>query len=93
MVATLKPIHAQILGATVIELLHGQLSDETINAVDSINRDDVPEPLDHVVGFMHGMTNDPDDRQECISMLLSEIADIAQEAMNKIQGKPAPDNR
>jgi hypothetical protein len=73
MVTTLNPIQTNILGATLIELLNGELSDETIAAVDSIRREDVPEPLKNLVGWMHGMTTQPELRESCITSLVDEI--------------------
>lgn len=90
MVASLKPIHAQILGATLIELLHGELSDEIIAAVDSIKRDEVPEPLNDLVGWMHGMTTHPPLRDTCITSLIMEIRGIATEVLEKRIGHPTP---
>jgi hypothetical protein len=57
--ATTTPTIQSVINTLLTELLNGQLSDETIAAVDRIQRSDVPEPLRDVVGFMHGMSTMP----------------------------------
>lgn len=91
MTETLKPIQAQILGTAIVEILSGELSDETIAAVDSLKRGDIPEPLNDLVGMMHGMTTHPPLRQSVITMLQTEIAGAAYEAKEKLQGPTAQD--
>src|SRR5574339_41868 len=83
MVNNLSPNQTKILGAALIELLNGQLSDETIAAVDSIKREDVPEPLNNLVGWMHGMTTQPELRESCITSLIDEIRIASIEALEK----------
>ena len=53
----------QILGAAIVDLLNGELTDETIAAIDSLKREDVPAPLSDLVGMIHGMTTLPRMRQ------------------------------
>lgn len=57
--ATLTPTVHQVLSDLLIELVSGELSDETIDAVDRIQMDEVPQPLKEVVAYMHGMTTHP----------------------------------
>lgn len=90
MTTTLKPNPTQILGAAIVGLLDGKLTDETINAVDTINRADVPEVVGDVVGFMHGMTMQPALRESCIASLIGEIGWAADEALHKIRGEAQP---
>lgn len=88
MVTTLNPIQTNILGATLIELLNGELSDETIAAVDSIKREDVPEPLKNLVGWIHGMTTQPELRESCITSLVDEIRIASIEVLEKRREHP-----
>jgi hypothetical protein len=88
MVTTLNPIQTNILGATLIELLNGELSDETIAAVDSIKREDVPGPLKNLVGWMHGMTTQPELRESCITSLVDEIRIASIEVLEKRREHP-----
>lgn len=88
MVTTLNPIQTNILGATLIELLSGELSDETIAAVDSIKREDVPEPLNNLVGWMHGMSTQPELRESCITSLIDEIRIASIEVLEKRREHP-----
>ena len=92
MTTTLKPIQAQILGTAIVEILNGELSDETIVAVDSLKRDNIPDPLNNLVGMMHGMTTHLPLRQSVIAMLQTEIAGAACEANEKLQGPPTLDS-
>ncbi len=87
MVTKLNEHQTHILGAAIIELLNGELTDETIAAVDSINRDAVPEPLNNLVGMMHGMSNYEPIRQDIIAMLLTEIGGAANEAKENLYGR------
>ena len=91
MVTKLNESQAQILGAAIVELLDGELTDETIAAVDTLNRDDVPEPLNNLVGMMHGMSTYEPLRQGIIAMLITEIGGAAHEAREKLQGKTEPE--
>ncbi|HEX2993945.1 MAG TPA: hypothetical protein VHP14_03940 [Anaerolineales bacterium] len=88
MVTTLNPIQTNILGATLIELLNGELSDETIAAVDSIKREDIPEPLRNLVGWIHGMTTQPELRESNITSLIDEIRVASIEVLEKRREHP-----
>jgi hypothetical protein len=88
MVTTLSPIQTNILGAALVELLSGELSDETIAAVDSIKREDVPEPINNLVGWMHGMTTQPELRESCITSLIDEIRIASIEVLEKRSDHP-----
>ena len=74
MATTITPAVQTVIGNLVVELLNGQLSDATINAVDGIQRQDVPEPLRDVVGYMHGMSMMPELRHSIVKDLLRELA-------------------
>ena len=56
---TLTPTVHQVLSALLMELVSGELTDETIAAVDRIQPNEVPSPLVEVVNYMHGMTTHP----------------------------------
>ena len=83
MVATLTALQTTILGAAIVELLNGELTDETIAAVDSIKREDVPEPLNNMVGWMHGMSTYQPLRESQITSLSSEIRSAATEVLEQ----------
>lgn len=83
MAVSLKIIQNQILGAALVELLNGQLSDETIAAIDSIKREDVSGPLNNLVGLIHGMTTQPELRESSITSLIDEIRIAAIQALEK----------
>ena len=48
-----------IIGMALVEILNGELTDQTIAAVCSINYQGVPPPLNHLVGYIQGMNIDP----------------------------------
>lgn len=52
MVMTAQTQTDVILGPLLVEILNGKLSDQTLSLVVAINRDNVPPPLDHLVGFL-----------------------------------------
>ncbi len=83
MATALSPIQTQILGATILELLNGELSDETIAAVDSLKREDIPTPLNNLVGMIHGMSTMPELRQSIVGMLLDEIRSASTELLEE----------
>lgn len=64
----------QILGAVLAELARGELSDQTIVLVDTIDRKAVPEALRDVVSFIQGMSSEPAMRFHVITSLLREVA-------------------
>ena len=74
MATTITPAVQNIMGTLLMELLNGQLSDETIAAVDGISRSDVPAPLRDVVSYMHGMSTMPELRHSIVKDLLRELA-------------------
>jgi len=86
---TTKQTH-QILGAAIIEILNGDLSDETIAAVDAIKRDEAPEILRDFVGFIHGMGTTPQMRPHAVTFLLRELRGICDELVEEREKNPAP---
>ena len=63
----------EILGTLLVELLRGELSDQTIAKVDQLDRNDVPDAFKEIVGFMHGMSTEPSLRYGVITSLIREI--------------------
>jgi len=68
-----------IIGMALVEILNGELTDQTIAAVCSINYQEVPPPLNHLVGYIQGMNTEPAMRASQITSLMAEIATIAKE--------------
>jgi len=79
-----------ILGAAIIGLLNGELTDETIAAVDTLKRADMPEPFNNMVGFMHGMRTHPLLREGIITSLLVEIRGAATKVLETRYKHPNP---
>jgi len=73
MVTPITPNVHEVVCILLVELLNGQLSDQTIDAVRRIERKDVPEPLSDVIGYIHGMSKLPQLRDDIISDLLIEL--------------------
>jgi hypothetical protein len=90
--ATTTPTTQSVINTLLTELLNGQLSDETIAAVDRIQRSDVPEPLRDVVGFMHGMSTMPQLRDSIINSLLVELASGCEEFAKQRAANVPPDS-
>jgi hypothetical protein len=86
MAAPLTTVQTQIIGTAIAEILSGELSDETIYAINSLKRENIPAPLDHLVAWIQGMNMAPDIRQSIITDLMGEIAQIAQDEKEKRTG-------
>jgi len=84
MVATITQTDV-IIGMALVEILNGNLSDETIAAIGSIKYRDVPPPLNHLVGYIHGMNTEPDMRYSIVTDLIDEIRIISEEEKAKRQ--------
>lgn len=79
----------QILGALLFELMIGQLTDETIALVDTLDRNDVPSVFNEMVGFMHGMSTEPHLRYTVITHLVRELAgEASQLADERMSNQP-----
>ena len=79
-----------IIGMALVEILNGELTDQTIAAVGSINYQEVPPPLNHLVGYIQGMNTDPAMRASQITSLMAEIATIAKEERDdRLAEKPS----
>ena len=86
--ATLSVEVKQILGKLLVELLTDSLSDETIDAVDNLSRNDVPEVFSDIVGFMHGMSVQPYMRNTVVAHLLRELGGTAFELADAVAQRP-----
>ena len=79
-----------IIGMALVEILNGELTDQTIAAVCSINYREVPPPLNHLVGYIQGMNIDPKMRASQITSLMAEIGTIAkEERADRLAEKPS----
>lgn len=78
----------QVLGAVLVELVMGELSDETIAAVDALKRDEVPEVFHEIVGFMHSMSTTPQMRPHVTAHLLAELGGTCYELAKKLSKTP-----
>jgi hypothetical protein len=78
-------IQTSIIGVALVEILNGELSDETIMAIGSIKYRDVPPPLNHLVGYIQGMNMDPNLRRSIVRDLNDEIRIIAEEQKEKLK--------
>jgi hypothetical protein len=70
----------QALGAALVEVLTGNLTDETIAMVDNIKKDEVPTNLRDIVSFIHGMSTHSIVRESCSRHVLGELYFAAKES-------------
>jgi hypothetical protein len=79
-----------IIGMALVEILNGELTDQTIAAVGSINYQEIPPPLNHLVEYIQSMNTDPAMRASQIASLMAEITTIAKEERNnRLAEKPS----
>jgi hypothetical protein len=71
----------QALGAALVEVLAGNLTDETIAAVDNIQRDDVPNNLVDVLHAIQTMSTHPTVRESASRNVLGELSAAAEDAL------------
>ena len=83
MATPLTTVQTQIIGTAIAEILSGELSNETIYAINSLQHENIPAPLDHLVAWIQGMNMAPGMRQSINTDLMGEIAQIAQEEKEK----------
>ena len=62
-----------ILGRLLMDIVHGDLTDDTIRLVDQLDRDDVGAPMGHIVGYVQGMNVAPHMRESINRDLLDEL--------------------
>jgi hypothetical protein len=70
----------QALGVAFIEVLTGNLTDETIQAVDNIQRDEVPANLVDVYHAIRGASLHPIVREGVSRLVLGEFYSAAKDA-------------
>jgi hypothetical protein len=66
-----------ILGRLLLDIVHGDLTNETLELVDQIDRDDLALPIPHLVRYVHGMNRAPHIRAHINRSLLDELRIIA----------------
>ena len=69
----------QALGAALVEVLTGSLTDETIAMVDSIQPTEVPQYLRDIVNAIQGMSLSPIVRESVSRHILGELYAAAEE--------------
>jgi hypothetical protein len=62
-----------ILGRLLMDIVHGDLTDETIELVYQVEPDDLALPMVHLVRYVHGMTRSPNMRAHINCSLLEEL--------------------
>ena len=80
---TLNASQTQIIGTAIAELLSGNLSDETIIQINALKREEINNPLEHIVGFIQGTADPQQDREWLIRSLLGDISFLALEALDE----------
>jgi hypothetical protein len=73
----------QALGAALVEVLTGNLTDETIAAVDNIQRDEVPANLVDVLHAIQTMSTHPIVRESASRNVLGELYAAAEDAFKE----------
>jgi hypothetical protein len=82
----------QILGTLLFELMTGEVTDETIALVDTLDREEVPPTFHEIVGYMHGMTTEPYLRYTVTTHLVRELAgEASQLAEDRARNEPPID--
>lgn len=62
-----------ILGRLLMDIVHGQITDETIEMVDQLDPDDLYLPMLHLVRYVQGMNRGPKLRASINRSLLDEL--------------------
>lgn len=62
-----------VLGRLLMDILHGDLSDETIELVYQLDPEDLALPMIHLVRYVQGMTRSPNLRAHINCSLLDEL--------------------
>lgn len=73
-----------VLGRLLMDIVHGDLTDETIAMVDRIDLDDLALPLHHLVFYVQGVSMAPFMRRSINRDLLDELRIITLEQMEKL---------
>jgi hypothetical protein len=78
-----------ILGRLLMDIVHGDLTDETIELVDQLDPDDLALPMVHLVRYVQGMSRWPPLRTSLNRGLLDELRIITIEQQEELY--PAPE--
>jgi hypothetical protein len=62
-----------ILGRLLMDIVHGEITDETICLVDQLDPDDLALPMIHLVGYVQGLNRSRDMRAYINRSLLDEL--------------------
>lgn len=81
--ATLSVNIKQALGAALVEVLIGNLTDETIAAVKSIKSVDVPPSMRDLTHYIQGMSTSSIVREGCSRDVLVELSAAANDALQE----------
>jgi hypothetical protein len=73
-----------VLGRLLMDIVHGDLTDETIGMVDRIDLDDLALPMHHLVAYVQGMNIAPYMRASFNRDLLDELRIITLEQIEKL---------
>jgi hypothetical protein len=73
-----------VLGRLLMDIVHGDLTDETIRMVELIDPDDLDLPMLYLVRYVHGMSRMPYMRRSINHSLLDELRVITLEQMENL---------
>jgi hypothetical protein len=85
----LTPSQTQIMGQALMELLDGKLTDEIIKQINTLKRDEIFHPTEHIVGFIQGTFDPARAREWLIKSLISDIAFLANEKLDELEKESA----
>ena len=77
-----------ILGRLLMDIVHGDLTDETIELVNQLDPDNLALPMVHLVRFVQGMSRWPPLRASINRMLLVELRGITIEQQEDLFPSP-----
>ena len=81
---TTLPVNVkQALGSALVEVLTGNLTDETIQAVSSIHRDEIPTNLVDIFHAIQGMSLSQTVRESASLNVLGELSAAAEDAFKQ----------
>ena len=73
-----------VLGRLLMDIVHGDLTDETIRMVEQLDMDDLGLPMIHLVGYVQGMNKAAHMRTGINRALLDELRIITIEQMENL---------
>ena len=71
--------HKQIIGNLLVEILQGEISDDTRRAIAGLNADEISEPYQHLVSYTQGWAQD---NVKLAYALRTELRTICEELEN-----------